>query len=325
MGSFGTSRVGATKLEISRVGLGGGALGHMYEPVSDEAATATVRRALDLGMNHVDTAPLYGRGESERRVGAALKGVKRTAFTISTKVGRILVPSSDPAPWKGAPMVEPVFDFSREGILKSFAESKKRLQLDTLDILLIHDCDGYLPQALRESQPALSRLKERESAKAIGAGLNSYETALQLARKAEFDCFLIAGRYTLLEQGALDEFIPFCQDKSIGVIIGGPFNSGILASDLKSRVMYNYQAAPPELVEKAKKIKAVCDKHSVPLRAAALQFILANPAVTSVIPGSRSPAEVEDNAASLEVEIARGVWDELKADGLIAEAAPVPG
>jgi D-threo-aldose 1-dehydrogenase len=208
--------------------------------------------------------------------------------------------------------------------VKSFEDSQKRLQLDSVDILFIHDCDDYIPQALRESQPAVAKLKEKGATKAIGAGLNSYETALKLAKKAEFDCFLIAGRYTLLEQGAIDEFIPFCEDEEIGIIIGGPFNSGILASDLKTRVTYNYESAPPALVEKAQKIKKVCDDHSVPLRAAALQFILANPAVTSVIPGSRSPAEVEDNARSLKVRIPRGVWDDLKAEKLIKEEAPVP-
>jgi D-threo-aldose 1-dehydrogenase len=324
MSDFSRARVGATKLEISRVGLGGGAMGHMYESVSDDVAIATVRKALEVGFDHVDTAPLYGHGESERRVGLALKGVKRNKFTISTKVGRVLVPYSGPAPWKGAPKVQPVFDFSSEGIVKSFEDSQKRLQLDSVDILFIHDCDDYIPQALRESQPAVAKLKEKGATKAIGAGLNSYETALKLAKKAEFDCFLIAGRYTLLEQGAIDEFIPFCEDEEIGIIIGGPFNSGILASDLKTRVTYNYESAPPALVEKAQKIKKVCDDHSVPLRAAALQFILANPAVTSVIPGSRSPAEVEDNARSLKVRIPRGVWDDLKAEKLIKEEAPVP-
>jgi D-threo-aldose 1-dehydrogenase len=324
MSDFGRARVGATELEISRVGLGGGALGHMYESVSDEVAVATVRKALEMGMDHVDTAPLYGRGESERRMGVALKGVKRNKFTISTKVGRVLVPYSGPAPWKGAPKVEPVFDFSSAGIIKSFEDSKKRLQLDSVDILLIHDCDDDIPQALKESQPTIANLKEKGATKAIGAGLNSYETALKLAKKAQFDCFLIAGRYTLLEQGALDEFIPFCEDEDIGIIIGGPFNSGILASDLEKGVTYNYENAPPVLVEKARKIKRICDGYSVPLKAAALQFILANPAVTSVIPGSRSPAEVEDNSRSLKVRIPRGVWDDLKSDKLIKEEAPVP-
>ena len=324
MTGFGRARVGGTKLEISRAGLGGGALGYMYQPVAEDVALATVRKALEVGFNHIDTAPLYGSGTSERRVGEALRGVDRKAFTISTKVGRILVPSPKPAQWRGAPKLEAVFDFSRKGITDSFESSLRRLQLKSVDILLIHDCDNDIPQALRESYPTISRLKEAGVTKAIGAGLNSYETALKLAKKADFDCFLIAGRYTLLEQGALEEFLPYCDDHQIGVLIGGPFNSGILASDLSADAKYNYEDAPPGLLNKARRIKKVCDAHSTPLRAAALQFILANPTVTSTIPGSRSPAEVEDNARALSFRIPRDLWNDLKSEGLILEDAPVP-
>ena len=207
-----------------------------------------------------------------------------------------------PAGWKGAPKLEAVFDFSTKGIMDSFQSSLQRLRLKSVDILLIHDCDDDIPQALRESQPAIAKLKEAGATKAIGAGLNSYETALKLAKKADFDCFLIAGRYTLLEQGALEEFLPYCDDHQIGVIIGAPFNSGILASDLSANSKYNYEDAPPELLKKARKIKEACDVHSTPLRAAALQFILANPVVTSTIPGCRSPREVEDNAERARVQ-----------------------
>jgi D-threo-aldose 1-dehydrogenase len=324
MKDFGRARVGGTKLEISRVGLGGGALGYMYEPVPDEVAVATVRKALEIGINHVDTAPLYGQGTSERRVGEALAGIERKLFTISTKVGRVLVPSSDAAGWKGAPKLETVFDFSAKGIMDSFQSSLQRLRLKSVDILLIHDCDDDIPQALRESHPAVAKLKEAGATKAIGAGLNSYVTALKLAKKAEFDCFLIAGRYTLLEQGALEEFLPYCDDHQIGVIIGGPFNSGILASDLSANAKYNYEDAPPELLKKARRIKKVCDAYSTPLRAAALQFILANPVVTSTIPGCRSPREVEDNASALGYRIPKDLWNDLKSEDLIREDAPVP-
>jgi D-threo-aldose 1-dehydrogenase len=324
MAGFGKARVGGTKLEISRVGFGGGALGYMYEPVPDSVAVATIRKALEVGFNHVDTSPVYGRGTSESRIGEALGGVDRRRFTISTKVGEVLVPSSEPAKWKGAPRLEAVFDFSRQGVLDSFESSLGRLHMKDVDILLIHDCDDDIPQALRESHPAISKLREAGATKAIGAGLNSYETALKLARKADFDCFLIAGRYTLLEQGALEEFLPYCEDHQIGVIIGGPFNSGILASDLSAGAKYNYRDAPPGILEKARKIKAVCDEHSTPMRAAALQFILANPTVTSTIPGSRSPAEVEENASALGFKIPRDLWNDLKSEELLLEDAPVP-
>jgi D-threo-aldose 1-dehydrogenase len=324
MADVGRARVGGTKLEISRVGLGGGALGHLYEPVSDDVAIATVRKALQLGFRHVDTAPLYGVGTSERRVGEALSGLDRKSYTISTKVGRVLVPTPKAPGWKGAPKLEAVFDFSRKGIMDSFESSLKRLRLTSVDILLIHDCDDDIPQAVRESHPAISKLKDAGATRAIGAGLNSYDTALKLAKKAEFDCFLIAGRYTLLEQGALEEFLPYCEDHSIGVLIGGPFNSGILASDLSAGAKYNYADAPPQLLKKARMIKKVCDAHSTPLRAAALQFILANPAVTSTVPGCRSPGEVEDNARAIRFRIPRDLWDDLKSEGLILEGAPVP-
>jgi D-threo-aldose 1-dehydrogenase len=324
MAGFGKARVGGTKLEISRVGFGGGALGYMYQPVPDSVAVATIRKALEVGFNHVDTSPVYGRGTSESRIGEALGGVDRRRFTISTKVGEVLVPSSEPAKWKGAPRLEAVFDFSRQGVLDSFESSLGRLHMKDVDILLIHDCDDDIPQALRESHPAISKLREAGATKAIGAGLNSYETALKLARKADFDCFLIAGRYTLLEQGALEEFLPYCEDHQIGVIIGGPFNSGILASDLSAGAKYNYRDAPPGILEKARKIKAVCDEHSTPMRAAALQFILANPTVTSTIPGSRSPAEVEENASALGFKIPRDLWNDLKSEELLLEDAPVP-
>jgi D-threo-aldose 1-dehydrogenase len=324
MTGFGKARVGGTKLEISRVGFGGGALGYMYEPVPDSVAVATIRKALEVGFNHVDTSPVYGRGASESRIGEALRGVDRRRFTISTKVGEVLIPSSEPAKWKGAPKLEAVFDFSRQGVLDSFESSLGRLHMKDVDILLIHDCDDDIPQALRESYPAISKLREAGATKAIGAGLNSYETALKMARKADFDCFLIAGRYTLLEQGALEEFLPYCEDHQTGVIIGGPFNSGILASDLSAGAKYNYRDAPPEILKKARKIKAVCDEHSTPLRAAALQFILANPTVTSTVPGSRSPAEVEENASALAFKIPRDLWNDLKSEELLREDAPVP-
>jgi D-threo-aldose 1-dehydrogenase len=327
---WGKSRVGRTPLEISRLGLGGGPLGFIYQPVSDEVARATVWKALDVGVDHLDTAPLYGVGESERRIGEALTGKGRNSFTISTKVGRVLVPrqptSKELARWPDRPHMDAVFDFSGLGIAKSFRSSLKRLQLDRVDIVFIHDCDDHIEQALTESHPAVSRLKKEGLTRAIGAGLNSYETALKLARAADFDCFLLAGRYTLLEQGALDEFLPYCKENRIGVLIGGPFNSGILASaDLSQNSKYNYADAPPQVLDRARRAKSVCDKYGVPLRAAALQFILANPVVTAIIPGCRSPSEVVQNVEAVEMQIPGGVWDELKGEGLIREDAPTPG
>lgn len=326
VGQWERARVGETKLHISRVGLGGAPLGNLYNAVSEEQALATVERALQLGFKHIDTAPFYGLGMSEGRVGRALQGHRREEYTLSTKVGRVLVPSEEkeinPSYWVEAPKMKAVFDFSAEGTRKSLERSRKRLKMDKFDVLLLHDCDDYVEDALRYSYPVLSKLRERGEVDAIGAGLNSYSTALRLARREPFDCFLLAGRYTLLEQGAMDEFLPFCHDNKIGVIMGGVFNSGILASDPSEGAKYNYADASPEVLEKTRRIKQVCDAYGIQLLAAALQFVLANPNVTSVIPGCRSPEEVEGNSAALRQRIPSGLWDELKSKRLLREDAP---
>ncbi|MDE1854011.1 MAG: aldo/keto reductase [Thaumarchaeota archaeon] len=324
------ARVGETALTVSKVGLGGAPLGNLYQAVPGRQAVATVERAVDVGFTHIDTAPLYGFGLSEERIGQALKGRSRDEYTISTKVGRLIVPAGG-APstaevyWAAPRHFEAVFDFSSTGIKKSIASSKRRLGIEDIDMLLIHDCDEHVEEALGESYPVLGRMRERGEVKAVGAGLNSYETALKLAKSAHFDCFLLAGRYTLLEQGALNEFLPFCHDNKIGVIIGGPFNSGILASDkISPGARYDYSTASKDVLTKARRIEKICLRHHVPLRAAALQFVLANPVVTCVIPGCRSPREVESNARALNVRIPRPVWDELKEEGLVADDAPTP-
>jgi D-threo-aldose 1-dehydrogenase len=323
------ARVGQTKLWVSRVGLGTAPLGNLYLPVEQEQAISTVRRALDFGFTHIDTAPFYGFGTSEERVGEALSGRGRGEFTISTKVGRVLVPSqggpaANQSYWAVPSPLTAVFDFSAEGVRRSLDGSRKRLGLKKFEILLLHDCDQQVDLALREAYPVLARLREAGETMAIGAGLNSYLTALRLAREQQFDCFLLAGRYTLLEQGAVEEFLPFCHDERIGVIVGGIFNSGILASDPSPDSKYNYESVPRDVLEKARKIKNVCDRHGVPLHAAALQFVLAHQSVTSAIPGCRSPQEVESNMEALDARIPGILWDELKGEGLVREDAPTP-
>jgi aryl-alcohol dehydrogenase-like predicted oxidoreductase len=322
-------RVGQTKLWIARVGLGTAPLGNLYEPVMEEEAISTVRKAVEVGFTHVDTAPFYGFGLSEERVGKALSAVGRDRFTLSTKVGRVLVRSGrteamGQSYWAVQSRMTAVFDFSAGGVKKSIEGSRRRLMLDRFEILLLHDCDQHVEQALREAYPVLARMRDSGETDAIGAGLNSHETALKLAREEQFDCFLLAGRYTLLEQGAMDEFLPLCHDERIGVLAGGPFNSGILASDPSPGSRYNYDRVPADVLEKARRIKEVCDRHGVPLRAAALQFILAHPTVTSVIPGCRSRAEVESNRRALDVRIPRALWEDLKGEGLLREDAPTP-
>jgi D-threo-aldose 1-dehydrogenase len=216
------------------------------------------------------------------------------------------------------------FDFSRQGARRSFESSLARLGIDRVDILFIHDPDDHYEQAVAETVPVLLDLKRDGRVRAIGAGMNQWQMELAFAKIGHFDCFLLAGRYTLLDQTALSEFLPYCVEHGISVIAGGPYNSGILAVGPREGATFNYRAAAPEMIDKARRIAAMCERHDVPLRAAALQFVLAHPAVASVIPGARSVAEVEDNVALVEHPIPGEFWTALKADGLIADAAPTP-
>ena len=309
-----TRQIGRTSLQVTCLGLGGVFLAR-EAPRSE--AEALIDRAADLGVRYFDTAPMYGIGESERRYRNPLARLDRSRFVLSTKVGRLLredVGGSEP--WH--------FDFTRDGVLRSFETSLQRLGLDRVDILLVHDPDDHADQALREAFPALIELREQGLVGAIGAGMNQWELELRFARELPLDCFLLAGRYTLLEQGALAEFLPYCEANGISVIAGGPYNSGILASDLDDSANYNYRAAPPQMLDRARAIKAICDRHGVPLKAAALQFILAHPAVAAVIPGAASVAEVEENARMIETPIPAALWPELQEAGLLDPLAPVP-
>jgi len=317
--------IGTTGLTVSRLGLGGVALSGAPPATDPERATAEeeavtlIKRSLGLGMNYLDTAPMYGVGHSEKRYGRALRGVPRESYVLSTKVGRVLDPAepgSDRLAWS--------FDFSRPGVLRSFESSLERLGLERVDILLIHDPDNHYEQAMAEAAPVLVELQQTGRVKAIGAGMNQWEMELEFARAGHFNCFLLAGRYTLLDQTALPEFLPYCVEHRISVVAGGPYNSGILAVGPRDGATFNYRAASPEMMEKARRIAAVCERHHVPLRAAALQFILAHPAIASVIPGARSVAEVEENVALVEHPIPGELWADLKHDGLIDAGAPTP-
>lgn len=317
--------IGRTDLAVSRLGLGGVALSGAppatdpQQTTPEDEAVTLIRRSLDMGVNYLDTAPMYGVGQSERRYGHALRGVPRDSYVLSTKVGRVLNPTTP-----GSAELAWAFDFSRQGVVRSFHESLERLGLDRIDILLIHDPDDYYAQALTQAFPYLMELRAQGRVKAIGAGMNQWEMELRFAKDGDFDCFLLAGRYTLLDQTALPEFLPYCVEKQISVIAGGPYNSGILAVGPRQGATFNYRAASPEMLAKAERIDAVCTRHQVPLKAAALQFILAHPAIASVIPGARSVAEVEDNVRMVEYPIPAAFWDELKQARLIAATAPIP-
>jgi D-threo-aldose 1-dehydrogenase len=294
------------------MGLGTGPLGK-YRPISQEHASAVIHYALDNGIRFIDTAPYYGSGLSEQYLGAALAQVPRSSYVLATKVGRIITPEG-----------KAQFDFTRDGILRSIEDSLKRLQLDYVDILHIHDPDQYYHEALHTVFPVLAELRSQGLIKAIGAGMNQWQMLADFARNADFDCFLLAGRYTLLEQGALTEFLPLCQMKGISVFLGGVYNSGILARGAKPGAQYNYKDAPPEILERARHLEEVCARYGIPLHVAALQFPFAHPAVTAVIVGAESPNEITTNLQALRTPIPTELWTALKEEGLLDKDAPTP-
>ena len=321
-------QIGTTDVQVTRLGLGGAPMGALFTPDGVQTAADTVRRGYELGIRFFDTAPLYGRGKSERFYGEGLGGFDRDSYALSSKVGRVLDPNDTATDeddiYVEVPPYDVVFDFSRDGVLRSTEESIERLGLERLDIALIHDPDDHWEQAIGEAYPTLADLRSQGVVGAIGAGMNQWEMPARFAREGDFDCFLLAGRYTLLDHSGLDELLPLCESKQISVILGGPYNSGVLASDLGPDTTYFYERTPPEVLETAKRIKAVCDSHEVPLKAAALQFGLAHPAVAATIPGPRTPAEVEENVAMAGYEIPAGVWSDLKSEDLIPAGAPTP-
>jgi D-threo-aldose 1-dehydrogenase len=308
-------------LELGRVGLGTGPIGGLYTPVEDDVAHATIERALERGVRLVDTAPLYGYGLAERRVGAVLAPRPPVDYVVATKVGRLMRPGGTPDPTQTADAaLTPVFDYSYDGTLRSLEESLERLGLDRVDIVHIHDPDRHFEAALTGAYRALDRLRRDGTIGAVGAGMNQVEMLARFAREADFDCFLVAGRYTLLDRTALAELLPLCEERGIAVIVGGVLNSGLLAGG----TTFDYGPAPPEWVERARAVERVCERHGVRLTAAALQFPLAHPAVRCILVGARSPAELDEDLDLLAAPIPSDVWAELKAEDLLPEDVPVP-
>jgi D-threo-aldose 1-dehydrogenase len=315
--------LGRTGLAVTRLGLGTAPLGGLYKPVSERAARAVVERACELGLRLFDTAPLYGSGLSERRVGAALGVRPRGDFVLSTKVGRLLRRNGGPDPvFAGAPRLAPVFDFSYDATLRSLDESLVRLGLDRVDVALIHDPDDHFEEAISGAYHALERLRGEGALGAIGVGMNQADLLCRFAREGDFDCFLVAGRYTLLDTVALRELLPLCLERGIAVIAGGVFNSGILADPENER--YDYGQAPPAVVERARRLASVCVRFGVPLQAAAVRFPLGHPAVASVLVGCRSAAELDEDVGFFEREIPGELWDALRGEGLLPADAPTP-
>jgi D-threo-aldose 1-dehydrogenase len=328
-------RLGWSKLTLTTIGLGGAPLGNLFQPVAEADAAATVDAAWAAGLRYFDTAPLYGHGLGERRMGAALKERPRSEFTLSSKVGRLLVPdaAADGGTYVSVPPFRPVFDYSHDGALRSVEASLERLGLERIDLLLIHDIDGFThgpdeqPRRYREAMAgayrALEGLRRAGTVGAIGLGVNDWRVCERAVEDGDFDAFLVAGRYTLLEQEPLDTFLPLCLRRGIGVIAAGVFNSGILATGPVSAAMYNYHPAPPEILDRARRIERICLAHRVTLAAAALRFPLLHPAITSVVLGMRRASEVAHNQALLGQAIPDALWRDLKTAGLLHPQAPV--
>ena len=328
------ARLGNTEVWVTQLGLGTGPMGGLYTEVLEGDAHATVRKAWELGVRFFDTAPVYGLGLAEARVGHVLANCPRKEYVLATKIGRLLRerPGKVPDPtqmrdgqsvWRGVPSLSPIFDFSTEGVRRSLDESLERLGLDRVDVLHLHDPDDASDDDVKNAVAALVDLRREGIARAIGVGMNQWQMLAEFAQAEVFNCFLLAGRYTLLDQSGLSHLLPLCEKHNVSVITGGVYNSGILA-DPYTQPRFDYGLADARWVERAKRLYEVCERHGVPLKAAAIQFPLAHPAVASVVVGARSPEEIDENVRMFEWAIPPALWEELRAKRLLPEEAPVP-
>jgi D-threo-aldose 1-dehydrogenase len=292
-------------LEFGRLGLGTASIAGLYEAVDEESAHAVVNRAWELGIRYFDTAPYYGSGNAERRLGAGLRERPRDDFVVSTKVGRLLRPGE--SGWHDAPRLQAYFDFSYDAALRSLEQSLERLGLDRVDIAFIHDPDDHYDEALAGAYRALARLRDDGVVRAIGVGMNQTELLCRFAREADPDCFLLAGRYTLLDRSAAEDLLPLCAERGIAVVAAGVFNSGVLAGGRT----YDYDSASNAVLERVTELRETCARHEVPLAAAALQFPLRHPAVGHILVGCRTPLEVEEDVRLSALDLKQELWDEL--------------
>ena len=316
------------------LGLGTAPLAGIYAPPDEDGAVALVERAWQLGVRYFDTAPLYGYGFGERILGQVLSGKPRDEFVLSTKVGRLVRREAEIDPgadidrgqgsnWPAAGDVRAVFDYSGDGVRRSIEESLERLRLDRVDVVYIHDPDDHWGAAINGAYPALHRLREEGVVRAIGAGMNQSAMLARFAREGDFDMFMLAGRYTLLDQEAYAELLPLCIAKGISIAIAGAMNSGVLA-DPKPGSKFNYATAPQPIVQRATRLREVCARHGVSLRAAAAQFPMAHPAAATMAAGVRAMEHLEEYPGLLREPIPAAMWDDLKSDGLIPDDAPTP-
>ena len=329
---------GRVDLEVTAMGFGAAPIGNFLKPITEETSKAMIDAAYEAGLNYYDTAPMYGHGLSELRIGHGLRWRDRDSVVISSKVGRLLKPTPrrqiDFTPWVNAGAFECVFDYSYDGVMRSFEDSLQRLALERIDIAFIHDCDVFthgedqqrvhFKTAMDGAWKALEKLRSEGHLKAIGVGVNEWQVCHQALVERDFDCFLLAGRYTLLEQEALDDFLPLCVERGAAVVIGGGYNSGILATGAVPGAKYNYSPAPEPIMKKVAAMETVCRAHNVSLAAAALQFVLAHPAVPTIIPGTRTVDQLNQNLDLINAPIPADFWAELKKEGLLRDDAPVP-
>ncbi len=326
-------------IPFTELGFGAAPLGNLYRAVPEKDAQSTFEAAWKAGIRYFDTAPLYGLGLSETRLNHFLRGKKRADYVISTKVGRLLKvcePSGRTGIGKffDTPSRQEVYDYTYDGVMRSLEASLERLGIDHVDVLFAHDVDVFThkSEAARDvhvktlmsgGYKALVKLREEKTIRAFGAGVNEYQVCETLAAQGDFDIFLLAGRYTLLEQEALNSFLPICEKRGIGIVLGGPYNSGILATGARPGAWYNYDPAPDGILDRVRKIEAVCKAHKVKLPQAALRFPIMHPSVVTVIPGAVSPKEVALNVKTMSAKIPKALWKDLKSQGLLHEGAPV--
>ena len=331
-----TTKLGR-EIKFSELGFGSAPLGNMHRVISEEECCETIQAVLDSGVSYFDTAPFYGHGLSEIRLGKILREQQRESFLLSSKIGRLLKPciknEDDSGIFIDVPKVNIKFDYSYDGVMQSLEDSYKRLGMDSIDIVYIHDVDIFTHGSVEASEiriqevmaggyRALDELRKSGTIKAFGAGVNNWETCQRLTDLGHFDCFLLAGRYTLLEQEALNSFLPICERDGIGIILGGPYNSGILATGPKPGAKYNYKEAPQDILDRVAAIDKVCQSHNVSLANAALRFPLCHSSVVSVIPGGKSVEEVKRNRAMMDTKIPDSLWSDLKSEDLLHPDAP---
>jgi D-threo-aldose 1-dehydrogenase len=331
-------KFGRFSFDVTTMGLGTAPIGNQFRFVPEADARAVIDGAWGAGLRYFDTAPFYGHGLSEYRLGEGLRWRPRDEYILSSKVGRLLAPRArsqvkssfwvDPGPF------EVIHDYGYDATMRSFEDSLQRMGLERIDIAFIHDIDNFshapdvqrahFRTAMDGAYKALDRMRSQGAVKAIGVGCNEWQVCDAALRERDFDCFLLAGRYTLLEQDALDTFLPLCEERNVAIVVGGGYNSGILATGAVEGAHYNYSLAPEPILARVRDIEAVCREFGVPLKAAALQFVLAHPCVATIIPGTRSFGHLQDNLAQISHPIPSGLWSGLKRRGLLREDAPTP-